>query len=104
MGFAFLLIKVNFLYSHEKNLNIKNIFHIFALFPSATSKRELDYFHQKVNMWVTSRVAEPLKTYDLRKLGHFKEIPNKLATDGKIDGHPKDKFWQLCYKIAKNQL
>ena len=55
-------------------------------------------------MWVTSRVAEPLKTYDLRKLGHFKEIPNKLATDGKIDGHPKDKFWQLCYKIAKNQL
>ena len=37
------------------------------------------------------------------KFGNFKEIPEKLEIDGKYtEGHPKDKFWQLCYKIVNN--
>ena len=41
-----------------------------------TSETEPDYYHQKVNIGVASRVAEQFKkTKDLRKLGNFKKIP-----------------------------
>ena len=54
---------------------------------------KLDYYHQKVNVRVASRVAEPLKTSDLRKLGNFKEIPGMLGFYGKYPVvHPKAKF------------
>ena len=49
-----------------------------------------------MNIQVASRVSEQLKTYDLRKLGNFKEIPEMFGIDGKYPaGTPKDKFWQL---------
>ena len=54
-----------------------------------------------MNVPVTSRVAELLKTYDLRKLGNFKTIPEMLGFDGEVPtGHPKAKLWQ---KLAKKQ-
>ena len=35
--------------------------------PSTTGETEIDYFHQKVNIRVVSRVAEWVNIYDLRK-------------------------------------
>ena len=64
-------------------------------------KMELDYYPQYVNILVVSRVAELLNTSNPWE---FKEILEKLGTDGKCpECHPKDKVWQLCYKIGKNQ-
>ena len=36
-----------------------------------------------MNVWVVSRVDKRLKTWDLRKLGNFKKIAEKLGIDGK---------------------
>ena len=53
---------------------------------------ETNSYHQKVNMQVASRVAERLKTCDLRKLGNFKKIPEMLGFDGDYPAaHPKAK-------------
>ena len=41
-------------------------FHILAQFPIATSERELDFCHQKLNIQVSPQVPERLKTKDLR--------------------------------------
>ena len=38
------------------------LFHFLAQFVFTTSEKELDYYHQKVNVRVASRVAERLKT------------------------------------------
>ena len=48
--------------------NIRRRFHFLAQFLCPTSETELDYYHQKVNVRVDSRIAKWLKTYDLRKL------------------------------------
>ena len=41
------------------------------------------------------KIVERLKTQDLRKLGNFEEIPEKLEFDGEYPvGHIKGKFWQ----------
>ena len=54
---------------------------------------EQDYYHLKVNVRVASRVTEPLKTKDLRKLGNFKKIPEMPEFDGEYPAvHPKAKF------------
>ena len=54
---------------------------------------EVGYYHQKVNVRVASRVAERLKTWDLRKLGNFKKIPEMLGFDGEFPiVRPKAKF------------
>ena len=47
-----------------------------------TNETEVDYYHQKVNVRVASRVAERHKTYNLRKLENFKKIPEMLGFDG----------------------
>ena len=50
----------------------------------------LDYYHQKVNTRIASRVAKLLKTYDLRKLRNFKQIPGMLELDRECQaGHLK---------------
>ena len=46
--------------NHGKN--ISRVFHILAQFPLAKNERELDYYHQNVNVWVASGVAERRKT------------------------------------------
>ena len=53
--------------------NIWRLFHVLTQFLFTASETELDYYHQKVNVRVASRVAEPPKTYyDLRRLVNFK--------------------------------
>ena len=72
---------------------ICRLFHVFAQFLLTTSKTELDFYHQKVDVRVASRVAQGLKTCDLRKFRHFKKIPEMLRFDGEYPGgHPEDKF------------
>ena len=78
---------------------ICRLFHVLAQYPFTTSETELDFYHQKVNIRVTSRVAErlaekmPERFKDCRKLGNFKKNPEIYGIDGKYPaGHPKDKF------------
>ena len=49
------------------------------------------YYHQTVNVRVASRVAERLKTWDLRKLVNFKNISEMLEIDGKVLSWPLKK-------------
>ena len=44
----------------------------------------LDYFQQKVDVWVASRDVERFKTKNPRKLENFKKIPEMLRLDGEI--------------------
>ena len=62
--------------------NFCRLFHFSSQFIFTTSQTELDYYHQKVNVRVVPRVAERLKTYDLRKLGSFKKIPEMFGFNG----------------------
>ena len=89
--------------------HLKNICRLFHILPQQSSlnitERELDYYHQKVNIQVASRVAEQLKTWHQRKLGNFPWILICLDIMRKYSAvHPKSKFRHLFYKIAKNQL
>ena len=46
-----------------------------------------------MNVRVASRVAERLKTKDLRKLRNYQKIPEMLGFEGKYPtDHPKAKF------------
>ena len=47
--------------------NICRLFYFLAQFFFTTSETELDYYHQKVSARIVSRVAERLKTYEIRK-------------------------------------
>ena len=70
-----------------------SLFDVFAKFFFTTSEAELHYFHQNVSARVTSRVAEPLKTEDLRELGNFQKIPEMLGFHGEYSVvQPKAKF------------
>ena len=63
----------------------------------------MNYYHQKVNVRFASRVAEKLKTQDLRKLGNFKRISEKLGIGGKsLGGQTKAKYQQMRLKIVRN--
>lgn len=83
--------------------NICRRFHILTQFPFTKSDIELDYYHQKMIIQVVLGVAKWVKTYEIlgnwgilrKSLRCFKLMENYSA------GHPKDKFWQLCYKILK---
>ena len=69
--------------------NIWRLFHVLAQFLFITSETELDYYDQKVIV----RVAERLKTKDLRKLKNFKKILGMLEFDGEyLAEHPKVNF------------
>ena len=50
--------------------NICRLFHVLAQFLFTSSQTELDYYHWKVNVRVTSRVAKQLKT-----IREFRENP-----------------------------
>ena len=58
--------------------NICRLSHFLAQFVFITSETELDYYHHRVNVRVASRVAERLKSWDLRKLGNFRKIAEML--------------------------
>ena len=81
--------------------NLCRLFHILAQFPFTTSKSELDYYHQKVNVRVGLRVAEQRKTYDLKKQGYFKEIPEMLGIEGKVFSQSPKNFDSCATKLQK---
>ena len=66
------------------------LFHFLVQFVFIISETELDYYHQKVNVPVVSRLAERLKTLNIRKLRNFKKIFQILGFDAKyLPVHPK---------------
>ena len=54
-------------------------FHVFAQFLFTASETKLHQYHWKVNVLVTSPVAEQRKAYDLNTLGNFGKIPEMLG-------------------------
>ena len=55
-----------------------------------------------MNLRVASGVPEQLKTYDLRKLGNFKKIPQMLGFHDEYPAvHPKTKFSRVLVKNSK---
>ena len=48
--------------SYSTEQNFCRLFHVLAQFPFTTSETELDYYHQKVTVPVTSQIAERFKT------------------------------------------
>ena len=73
--------------------NICRLFHFLAQFLFTTSETKLDYYYQKMNGRVASRVAEKLKTYDLRKLVSFNKIPEMFGFNSEYPAvHTKVKF------------
>ena len=89
-----------FHYNHGKIFS--RFSHILTQFLITTSEWELDYYHEKVNVKVASQVAKPRKTWDLRRLGNFKEISELLGIVGLVLSQPHKR--QQRYKIAKNSL
>ena len=72
---------------------ICRLFHALAQFLFSISERNLDYYHQEVNVRVVSRVAKRFKTYNLWKLEYFRKFSEMLRFDGQYPaGHPKAKF------------
>ena len=63
-----------FIQNYNLGQNVCRLFHILTQFPLTKGKAELDYYHQKVNIRVASRVTERLKTQDLGN----QEISRKL--------------------------
>ena len=61
----------------------------------------LNYYHQKVNIRVISRIAQRLKTQSCRKLGNSQKISKMLANDGQAHNLPPEKQKAQCYKIEK---
>ena len=64
---------------HNLGQSICRLFHALAQFLFTTNKTELDFYHQKLNVRVASRVAERLR---LSKLENFKKIPEMFWFDG----------------------
>ena len=63
--------------SETRSPRLKDLqtFPVLAQFLFNTSETELDYYHQKVNVRVTSRPDERLKIDDFRKIENFKNNP-----------------------------
>ena len=59
--------------------NICTLFPILAQSIFTKRESELDYYHQKVNVRVTSRVAKRLKTKDLGKLERIRKSIKSLG-------------------------
>ena len=69
-------------YNHGQNIyRLSHI--ILAQYHFTTNESELNYYHQKVNVPVASRVGERLKSLDLKKLEDFEKIHESLGIAGK---------------------
>ena len=82
--------------------------HFSTQIPFITSERELDYFHQNVNIRVTSQVAERFQTQDLRKMinpwnaWNWWETPKKPILTVVLQNYKKSavKYSIKCYLIS----
>ena len=64
-------LKLKEKFSNNREKIICRLFHNFAQFLFTISERKLDYYHQKMIIQFSSRVAKRLQTEDLRKLENF---------------------------------
>ena len=78
--------------------NICRFFYFLAHFAFSRGKKELHYYHQKVNEWVASRVTERLTTLGFANLGTF--MPGFDSEYGAF--HEKRKSWQILVEDWKN--
>ena len=62
--------------SYNPGHNVLELYNILVQIRFTTSKRKLDIQYSKLGIRVASRVAERLKTQDLRKLGNIRKISN----------------------------
>ena len=74
--------------------NIFEIYNVLVQIPVATSKAKLDMQYNKLGVQVAPRVAERLKTWDLRKLGNIGKI---LNSGGHIAHCPDIPFQKLNF-------
>ena len=65
----------------------------------ATSKTKLDIYYNKLCMWVASRVAKRLKTYNIRKLGNIRKTSN-LGGDSLPPGK---KIGNISQKVCRSR-
>ena len=63
--------------------NLEVFRHVLAQFPFTPNHTELNYYHQKVNVWVVGR----FKTEDPGKLGNFKKFYEIIGTDDECTVH-----------------
>ena len=49
-------------YRQNPGQNVFRLFHLSVQFPFTTSKSKVDYYHQKVNLVIASRVGKRPKT------------------------------------------
>ena len=81
------------------NCNLGQVFfHVLAQFPFTTNHTELNYYHQKVNLWVARR----RKTEDLGKLRNFKKFNEIIETDDEYTvGYLKTDIGNVPEKFQK---
>ena len=107
-----LFAKSNFLSQQKLSLLHKiastkylETFSCLAWFPFTRNEIGLDYYQERVNVKISSRVAEQVKIYDLRKLASFKKIPEMLWIKKQVTSWPqKIKILKIALQNAKNQL
>ena len=67
-----------------------------------TSEKELDYYHEHVNARFVSRIAEWLKTEDLRKVENSEKIPEMIKFNREYPAvDPGAEFWKFSGKNSK---
>ena len=105
-------VNLKLIVSYEENVNcnlgqnIWRLFHFLAQFLFTTSETELDYYQQKVNVRVASRVAERLKTFKKISRKKFQENPWNSWIWLRVPSRPTKSQILTFFgkKIAKNQL
>ena len=75
--------------------NFCRLFHVLAQFRLTTNEMEVNYDHKKVNLRVSSRAAEQLKT---KELGNLKRIPEILSLDDESQSATQREDFRICAK------
>ena len=92
--------KILYYYNFEQNTC--RLLHVLAQFIFTTSETGLDYYHQKVIVWVAwqfNRTTYDWRSWETRKC---KEMPEMLGLNGEHPAsHQKAEFW--CFFGKKLQ-
>ena len=92
-------------FSGNPDHNILELYNILVQVRFNTSKTELDIQYSKLGKRVGSRVAERLKTQDLRKLGNIRKISDLGRHEAQCPvSLQKIKLWQQQLKNTQKQV
>ena len=84
--------------------NILTLFNVLQSFPFTTCEAMSSYYLLTWYIQIASRVAEQLKTQDLRKLGNIRKVPKLQRMKGQCPGTlTKDKVRQHQKKSPEKQ-